>query len=89
MLGESKRNGLSEFMWAMFAMATGVLPSAMAALWGSYIVDEKDPLNLLELLNVVTLGVGLSLAILSAFIVRSKERSAQSLIKSIRDREFV
>lgn len=86
MLGDSKRSALTEFMWAMVALATGALPSAAVALWDSYVKADPEPLSVLGLINVLLLVAGAVLAGLSGFVVKSKGKAAEDLIQQIRAR---
>ena len=87
MLGDTKRNGMSEFMWAMVALATGAAPSAIAAVLSSYVRRGGQPLDLLGLANIILLAAGLIAAGVSATVVFSKAKRAKTLISEIRGQQ--
>ena len=85
-LASSKREGLSEVMWSMVALATGAAPSASEALWKSYITNPAVPLSALSLLQIVLFVAGAVLAVGSLALVMRRGRAAKDLVVEIRTR---
>jgi membrane associated rhomboid family serine protease len=87
MLAAMRRGGLSEAFWAMIGAAVALSPSAGEALWKAFHDDPPVPLSSpLHLIEVVALGITISLAIAFEIIGLYRGKRIKDLVSEIRAR---
>jgi hypothetical protein len=86
MLGNLRRDGLSEVFWGMFGAAAASIFPAAEAIWRAYFESPAVPLDPLHLFEVVVFFVVALLA--GAFGIISSHRGSNTirLVKEIRSR---
>lgn len=84
MLGNTRRDGWFEFMWAAIAGTVGSLPAAARDLYAAY-WTKTAALGAFELVEVLIVTVFFCLAIIAVVIVRTRGMSAKTLIADIKN----
>ncbi len=89
MLGQTRRDGLSEAMWAVGGVAIGLTPQVLGSLYVAYFAEKKETFGLPDALAMAIWASCIAVAACIFFVSITRSKKAATLASTIRSRSSV